>query len=276
VGAAIAKHTLENLGLTAKTADKILTVPYAQLEAAGEKAMKQLEKDGLGAGIAWRPTVDGTAIPTDPQADGWAAYAGDKPLLIGNVLEEMNTVLRNPNTAFYADNWAKWDDAKAMAKLTERFGDRASAVAAAWKKAYPRDSLSRAYVFADTNRAATLAAAELKQKNGKAPVYVYLYKWNPPVLDGLAGSWHVADVHMAFFNTERQPQSFGGGEAARAMSYQMARSWTNFARTGNPGHAGLPEWPAYTPANNATLLFDDYSTLGVNHDKALLEAIAKK
>ena len=66
-------------------------------------------------------------------------------------------------------------------------------------------------MFADTNRAATLAAAELKQKNGKGPVYVYLYKFNPPMLDGLAGSWHVADVHMAFFNTERVPLSFGGG-----------------------------------------------------------------
>ena len=60
------------------------------------------------------------------------------------------------------------------------------------------------------------------------------------------------------------------------MSYEMARSWSNFARTGNPGHAGLPEWPAYTPASNATMLFDDYSVLGVNHDKALLDAIAKK
>ena len=276
VGAAIAKHTLENLGLTAKTADKILTVPYAQLEAAGEKAMKMLEKDGLGAGIAWRPTVDGTAIPTDPQADGWAAYSADKPMLIGNVLEEMNTVLRNPNTAFYADNWAKWSDAKAMAKLTEKFGDKGQAVAAAWKKAYPRDPLSRALVFADTNRSATLAAAEQKQKNGKAPVYVYLYKWDPPVLDGVAGSWHVADVHMAFFNTDRQPESFGGGEAARSMSYQMARAWINFARTGNPNHPGLPDWPAYTPQTNATLLFDDYSTVGINHDKALLDLVTKK
>lgn len=276
VGTAIAKHTLENLGLTAETADKILTVPYTELEAAGEKAMKQLEKDGLGAGLQWRPTVDGMFIASDPQADGWAAYSAEKPLLIGNVLEEMNTVLRNPNTAFYADNWSKWSDETVMKKLTEKYGNKAAAIAAAWRKAYPRDRLARALVFADTNRAATLAAANLKATHGKGPVYVYLYKWNPPVLDGMAGAWHVADVHMAFFNADRQPQSFGGGEAARSVSFNMARAWTAFARSGNPGHAGLPEWPAYTPANGATLLFDDYSTVGLAHDRALIDLIQMK
>ncbi len=276
VGTAIARHTLENLGLNAKSADKLLTVPYADLEAAGEKAMKQLEKDGLGAGVQWRPTVDGTFIASDPQADGWAAFSADKPLLIGNVLEEMNTVLRNPNTAFFADNWARWSDETAMKKLTEKYGDRAPAIAAAWRKAYPRDPLARALMFADTNRAATLAAAGLKATHGKAKVYVYLYKWNPPVLDGVAGSWHVADVHMAFFNVDRQPQSFGGGQAARSMSFSMARSWINFARSGNPAHAGLPDWPAYTPENGATLLFDDYPTVGLAHDKALIDLIQKK
>ena len=276
VGTAIAKHTLENLGLNAKSADKLLTVPYADIEAAGEKAMKQLEKDGLGAGVQWRPTVDGTFIASDPQADGWAAFSADKPLLIGNVLEEMNTVLRNPNTAFYADNWAKWSDETAMKKLAEKYGDRATAIAAAWRKAYPRDALARALMFADTNRAATLAAASLKATHGKGKVYVYLYKWNPPVLDGVAGAWHVADVHMAFFNVDRQPQSFGGGQAARSMSFSMARSWINFARSGSPAHAGLPDWPAYTPDNGATLIFDDYPTVGLAHDKALIDLIQKK
>lgn len=275
VATAIAKHTLQNLGLNAKTVGKIETVPYSALEAAGEQAMKQAEKDGLGTAISWRPSVDGTFVPTDPQADGWAAYSANKPLLIGNVLEEMTTVLRNNNTTFYADNWAKWTDAQAMAKLTERFGNRAQAVATEWKKIYPRDPLSRALFFSTPNRVGTLAAAELKARSGKAPVFVYLYKWNPPVLDGVAGSWHVADVHMAFFNVDRQPQSFGGGEAARSMSYNVARSFVNFARTGNPGHSGLPDWPAFTSENHATLLFDDYSTVGINHDKTLLDLVTK-
>lgn len=274
VGTAIAKYTVENLGLNASTIDKIASIPYPALLEAGVKALKQVEQAGLGA-VAWRPTVDGTFAPTDPVTDGWAKYSANKPLLIGNVLEENNTVIRNNNTHLFADNWTKWTDEQAMVKLRERYGNRAAAIAAEWMKAYPRDPLSRALFFADTNRSGSVTAADFKTKSGPAPVYVYLYKWNPPVLDGIAGAWHVADVHMALYNADRVPQSFGGGEAARSMSYDVARSFVNFARTGNPGHSGLPNWPAYTSANGATLLFDDYSTVGNNHDKALLDLLAK-
>jgi para-nitrobenzyl esterase len=275
VGTAIAKYTVQNLGLNARTIDRIGTVSYQALLAAGAKAMQQVEKDGLGTNLAWRPTVDGTFMPIDPQQEGWAKYSADKPLLIGNVLEENNTIIRNNNSNLFAENWSKWNDEQAMRKLAERYGAKAADVAAAWKKAYPRDPLARAFVFAEANRAGSVAAAAFKAKNGKAPVYLYVYKWNPPVLDGIAGAWHVADVHMAMYNAERQPQSFGGGEAARSMSYDVARAWVNFARNGNPGHAGLPDWPAYTADNQATMLLDDYSTVGNGHDQALLELLTK-
>lgn len=275
VGTAIAKYTVQNLGLNARSIDKIATVSYPALLAAGVKALQQVEQAGLGT-AAWRPTVDGTFAPTDPQGDGWAKYSADKPLLIGNVLEENNTIIRNNNTSLFADNWTKWSDEQAMAKLRERYGDRAAAIAAEWKKAYPRDPLSRALFFAEPNRSGSVAAADFKTKSGRGPVYVYLYKWNPPVLDGIAGAWHVADVHMALYNAERLPQSFGGGEAARSMSYDFARSFVNFARNGNPGHSGLPDWPAFTSDNGATMVFDDYNTLGNKHDKALMDLVVKK
>ncbi len=34
-----------------------------------------------------------------------------------------------------------------------------------------------------------------------------------------------------------------------ALSRQMQDSWTNFAKTGNPNAAGLPDWPAYSEAD---------------------------
>ena len=30
----------------------------------------------------------------------------------------------------------------------------------------------------------------------------------------------------------------------------MVRYWTQFARVGNPNTAGVPQWPAYTAAND--------------------------
>jgi para-nitrobenzyl esterase len=131
-------------------------------------------------------------------------------------------------------------------------------------------------MFANTVRSGVISAATTKVKSGSAPVFVYLYKWNPPVLDGVAGAWHVADVPMALFNADRTPQSFGGGEEARSMSFDVARSWINFVRNGNPSNPGIPDWTPFTPDNTATMLFDDYSTLGIQHDKTLLELMANQ
>jgi para-nitrobenzyl esterase len=37
----------------------------------------------------------------------------------------------------------------------------------------------------------------------------------------------------------------------------MSGAWVQFARTGNPGHSGLPRWPAYTAERRATMVFDN-------------------
>ena len=36
----------------------------------------------------------------------------------------------------------------------------------------------------------------------------------------------------------------------------MISYWTTFARTGNPNHKGLPQWPAFDNTRRATMLFD--------------------
>ena len=35
----------------------------------------------------------------------------------------------------------------------------------------------------------------------------------------------------------------------------MQRAWLEFARCGDPGHDGLPDWPAFAPARRPTMLF---------------------
>jgi len=40
------------------------------------------------------------------------------------------------------------------------------------------------------------------------------------------------------------------------LSREIAGAWAAFARTGDPSHAELPDWPAYDPTRRATMLFD--------------------
>ena len=43
------------------------------------------------------------------------------------------------------------------------------------------------------------------------------------------------------------------------MSDRVSDAWVAFARTSNPNTAALPHWPAYTPADRDTMLFNNQS-----------------
>ena len=45
-------------------------------------------------------------------------------------------------------------------------------------------------------------------------------------------------------------------EEMKKLQAQISGAWAAFARTGNPNHAGLPDWPAYTEESKAVMLFD--------------------
>jgi len=44
-----------------------------------------------------------------------------------------------------------------------------------------------------------------------------------------------------------------------ALQDKISAAWTNFARTGNPSHKGLPNWPAFDTTKRATMLLNNDS-----------------
>jgi len=55
------------------------------------------------------------------------------------------------------------------------------------------------------------------------------------------------------------PATAPSGKADRAMAEQMARAWTNFAKTGNPNDTGKTTWPRYTLADDVMRHFTNGS-----------------
>jgi para-nitrobenzyl esterase len=92
---------------------------------------------------------------------------------------------------------------------------------------------------------------------------MYLFAWRTPVMGGRLGSPHAIDVPFVFGNLDAKGVELytGPGADRRVVSNAVQDAWIAFARSGDPGHPGLPEWPACQPVTRATLTFDTTPTV---------------
>jgi len=49
----------------------------------------------------------------------------------------------------------------------------------------------------------------------------------------------------------------GNGPDLQPLADKVSGAWTAFARTGNPNHKGLPNWPAFKNGDRATMVFNN-------------------
>jgi para-nitrobenzyl esterase len=168
-------------------------------------------------------------------------------MLIGSVSEEGNRMSSNPTE----DEW--------HATLVKSMGDaKARALIAAMKKAHPEKSIrTLSYGVAGLGQRNNVVRMA-KQKSGLkgAPAYAYYFTWQSPMLDGVAGAWHTAELAFCFDNTKRCEQGTGNTPEAQALAKKMATAWATFARTGNPSQPGL-NWTPSDADRCQTMVFDN-------------------
>jgi para-nitrobenzyl esterase len=87
---------------------------------------------------------------------------------------------------------------------------------------------------------------------------MYLFTWPSPGYGGKFGAVHGTDVPLVVGNVHAQGIT-GMGPVAKMLGEKMSTAWAAFAKTGNPNHPGIPQWPAYTPEARATMIFDSNS-----------------
>ena len=102
-----------------------------------------------------------------------------------------------------------------------------------------------------------LQQAQDRASAGCAPVYMYQFTWESPVLDGALGSTHCLEIPFVFDNVVLHRTFTGGGDDAVELGHRVSRAWTNFAKTGVPSAEGLPTWEAYPK----TLIINNKSEL---------------
>ena len=278
----VAELTLKNLGITPEQVETLKTLPYRDIADASQKGLKQTAEEqqvpsvmGSGIDLMWAPSTDGTYIPVEPVGEKYPELSKDIPLLIGSNLTEWTTIfaLFGDIGKSQIDNKNHWSKQQVNTRMRTQYGGRADAVGEAFADAYSNRNPADALYVESLLRIPALKTARLKADLNGAPVYNYLFAWDTPILGGFAMSYHTAEIPFVMNSLALTETAHGNGDAAKALADKMSRAWVAFARTGNPNVNGLPNWPPYTRATGATLIFNDQPEVKTHHDVELMKRL---
>jgi para-nitrobenzyl esterase len=258
----LARLVMKDLGLAPNDIGSLQKMDWAKLNAAGNAAVAKINPPGapmMGPGapghprVGWSPCVDGKVINMRSFFDAAPDISKNVPMLVGSVSEEGNRMSQRPTE----EQW--------HANLAKAYGDeKATAIIATLKKAYPQKKIQTlSYMCSGaaglnglSMRNNVVKMAKLKHELNAAPAYAYYFTWQTPILDGLPGAWHTAELQFCFDNTKRCEQGTGNTPEAQALAKKMASSWAAFAATGKPSVPGLT-WQPTDPETNRTMMWDN-------------------
>jgi para-nitrobenzyl esterase len=209
------------------------------------------------AGEISHPVLEPYVIPQSPYDAFVAGQQNDVPILVGSnanearsLIDDLDTVTAVNFSAGIAKRWGALPP-----QLLEAYPHATDAEARQARLDFERDLR---FGWDDW------AWARLESMRGRNAVYYYRFAHSPPfpagtVYDGWGAS-HFSELWYTFDHLGQEPWAWSAAD--RKLADEMSRYWVNFARTGNPNGAGLPEWPTFTPADGRTLILDEPTSAG--------------
>ena len=240
---------ISRLGIGPGDAEALRALGWEQLVAASTEL-------GMAVGngrLPFQPVVDGVVLPRPPLELVAAGNAAGVHLVVGTNRHEMTLFnLIDPSLA-------QADDA-AIAQRVERFAPRDPAALLAEYRSR-RPGASSAEVWTDLASDAVFrlpAIHHAEHQLPHAPVWMYLFTWETPVFGGVLRSTHALEIPFVFDNLDREGVEMftGTGPDRGELARRMHAAWIAFARTGDPNHPELPEWPRYDTVRRPTMRFD--------------------
>ena len=98
-------------------------------------------------------------------------------------------------------------------------------------------------------------------------MYVYRFtRVSPLNRSTFGGAGHGTEIPYVFGHIPADESQYE--EIDRTLSRAMAGAWVQFAKTGKPNGASLPEWPAYSAPDYRLLEYGSEITIRSNADRA--------
>ena len=248
------------LGLKTSDIDGLQKVPHEQLAAAWAASEE--------ASTLIAPSIDGRSVPSAPFDPTAPDVSADIPLLVGNTLHEGSSIRDQTREAL--------TETELRMEAKRMHGVHAPALIDALRAIYPLAKpveilghMQRAGGLDLRVQTVTQAARKSVQK---APAYAYTFAWRTSVLDGRPRAFHRSELPFFFDNTDRCAHMTGGTTAARILAAKVSGALIQFARTGNPTHSGLPNWPAFRSDKAPTMVFDNRCEVKFDHDREARDA----
>jgi para-nitrobenzyl esterase len=243
------EQLLKLLAIDSNRLDQLQTIPLKRITDA-------LATDAAPL-AAFVPVLDGKSLPVHPFDPAAPAQSASVPFLTGTTATE--TTFFDPDDQLMPiDEATLRQRVKALLKVEDAEADRMIAL---YRKKQPgRDNIDL-YLRLETDnsrfRTAVDTQAERKAAQRGAPVYLYRFEYYSPVRKGRLKSMHCMEIPFVFDNLEAGKIYTGISPAAQRLADRMSAAWVAFARTGNPSHKGIPQWPAFDGTKRPTMVFGD-------------------
>jgi para-nitrobenzyl esterase len=240
------EQLLKRLNIASDQLDRLQTIPVDEII----KAMS----GGGPAGAAFGPVVDNSSLPSNPFEPSAPKLSASVPFMTGTTATE--------TTFFLPDEQLRpIDEAELRKRVMGTLKvDTAGAdrLIALYRKNHPNRDNIDLFLRIDTDasrfRRDVDTQAERKAMQG-TPVFVYRFEYYSPVREGRLKAMHCMEIPFVFDNVEAGKGYTGTSPAAQRIADQMSAAWVAFARSGNPGHAGIPAWTPFTATERSTMVF---------------------
>ena len=229
--------------------------PLEVAEAEGERFLASLgakdiaaaralpAEDLLKGGTRWWPVFDGDVLPGDQYELYRAGRFNDTPVLIGTNSDEGAMFV----AARGHDRRLRRPDPRRVRRARRRGSSRPTRT-----PPRPRPSRRRRTSSATRSSPGTPGPGRgCRPRRAEGKAFVYYFDHRTPQSPG--GANHGAEIAYVFGNLG--PAGRAPRPEDAAVSDLMSGYWVNFARTGDPNGAGLPEWPPFTAASPKVMVF---------------------